>query len=534
MERNSSGGAILDHHHAFVPGWTVDPQASVSALNLYLGQRFLILGLGVSGLAMVKWCVAQGASVVVLDTRPNPPGQAEVAGLGSQVTVAEPRMLLQFMPFDRICKSPGLAPHQVEEMLEGVDRSSLPLSGEADLFVEALDQLHQQKNYQPSIVGITGTNGKTTVTALTHHLVSAAGKTATVAGNIGPSLLDALSAALLRQSLPEVWVLELSSFQLADAAPMVFEAAVVLNVTEDHLDWHGSMDAYQAAKAKILERAQCRILNRDDHRVCSMVGSTEVRTKSKGTLAQASKVSFGGDVPHAPGDYGLEEAQGLVWLVRVLEADSGRKRNEPAEIHVQRLMPMDALRIVGRHNALNALAALALCSALQISMSSLLKALRTYAGEPHRVQSIAKVNGVDFIDDSKGTNTGATVAAINGMGPTHRLILILGGDGKGQDFSPLVAPMEKYAKAVVLIGKDGPAIGRVLSQLNIPKHECGSLQDAVRVAAGLAQPGDAVLLSPACASLDMFRNYLHRAEVFRASVQDLDRATLEAETGSVS
>jgi UDP-N-acetylmuramoylalanine--D-glutamate ligase len=233
--------------------------------------------------------------------------------------------------------------------------------------------------------------------------------------------------------------------------------------------------------------------------------------------------TFGGDMPQRPGDYGIETVNGMTWLVRALEADETRKRkkDDEEEIHIQRLMPADALRIRGRHNALNALAALALAANAGGELAPMLFGLREYTGEPHRVASVTVLNGVEYVDDSKGTNVGATVAALHGLGMDRRLVVILGGDGKGQDFSPLCEPVSRYARAVVLIGRDAPVLRKVLANSGVTLLDATSLENAVTLCSEHAQPGDAVLLSPACASMDMFRNYAHRAEVFVNAVNHL-------------
>jgi UDP-N-acetylmuramoylalanine--D-glutamate ligase len=234
-------------------------------------------------------------------------------------------------------------------------------------------------------------------------------------------------------------------------------------------------------------------------------------------------VTFGSDMPQRPGDYGIESVNGMTWLVRALEADETRKRrkDEDEELHIQRLMPADALRIRGRHNAVNALAALALAGSAGCQLGPMLYGLREYRGEPHRVEPVAIINDVEYFDDSKGTNVGATVAALLGLGAERRIVVILGGDGKGQDFSPLLAPVTQHVRAAVLIGRDAALIREALQGSGVTLQDASDLTDAVKLCAQLAQSGDAVLLSPACASLDMFRNYEHRAEVFRAAVAEL-------------
>jgi UDP-N-acetylmuramoylalanine--D-glutamate ligase len=240
-------------------------------------------------------------------------------------------------------------------------------------------------------------------------------------------------------------------------------------------------------------------------------------------------------MPKRPGDFGLEEVNGMVWLVRALEADETRRKRKDAEdeLHIQRLMPADALRIRGRHNATNALAALALCAAAGCSLAPILFGLREYRGEPHRVEPIGVLNEVEFFDDSKGTNVGATVAALQGLGADRRVIVILGGEGKGQDFSPLAEPLSRYARAAVLIGRDAPLIRQAIGEAGIPVVDADSMESAVALANQRAHAGDAVLMSPACASFDMFDNYEHRARVFCQAVKNLALAAgVDMETGA--
>ncbi|BDU57452.1 hypothetical protein LMORI2_04340 [Limnohabitans sp. MORI2] len=332
--------------------------------------------------------------------------------------------------------------------------------------------------------------------------------------------------------LPQVWVLELSSFQLEGVDNFEPTAAAVLNLTQDHLDWHGSMDGYAAAKARIFGKRGVMVLNREDAAVMVMLDSAPVEVAeavAKPSRAKAPKVqvrahlTFGGDLPQRPGDYGIETVNGMTWLVRALEADETRKRkkDDEEEIHIQRLMPADALRIRGRHNALNALAALALAGNAGGDLAPMLFGLREYQGEPHRVEPVTVLNGVEYFDDSKGTNVGATVAALHGLGVDRRLVVILGGDGKGQDFAPLSEPVARYARAVVLIGRDAPALREVLQHSGVTLLDAATLEDAVKLCSEQAHSGDAVLLSPACASMDMFRNYAQRAEVFVSAVNHL-------------
>ena len=384
--------------------------------------------------------------------------------------------------------------------------------------------------YRPKVIAITGTNGKTTVTALTGQLVRRAGKTVAVAGNIGPTLLDTLSACIDSEALPDVWVLELSSFQLDEVTDFEPSVATVLNISQDHLDWHGSMDAYVRAKSAVHGSQSVMLLNREDPLVMQALPAPVKaparafgKSPAKSRLPVRKVHTFGADMPTQPGDYGIETVNGMAWLVRATEADETIKRRheEDLPLYVQRLMPVDALRIRGRHNATNALAALGLATAAGCSLAPMLHGLRDYRGEPHRVESVAVVHDVEYFDDSKGTNVGATAAALNGLGAERRLVLILGGEGKGQDFTPLAAPVARYARAVVLIGRDAPLIRAALEGSGVELLAADSMAEAVTLAAGRAQTGDAVLMSPACASFDMFDNYGHRAQVFCDAVQAL-------------
>jgi UDP-N-acetylmuramoylalanine--D-glutamate ligase len=393
----------------------------------------------------------------------------------------------------------------------------------AQLPLVPIEEPRAPKGYTPAVLAITGTNGKTTVTALTGQLVERAGKTVAVAGNIGATLLDTLAAHIDAETLPDVWVLELSSFQLDGVQGFEPTAAAVLNLTQDHLDWHGDMPAYASAKARIFGSQGLMVLNRDDPGVMAMLPAP-VRVKLQRPQIR-THVTFGSAMPLRPGDYGIERVNGMTWLVRALEADETQKRKRGAvveeEIFLQRLLPADALRIRGRHNAMNALAALALAGAADCPLGPMLYGLREYRGEPHRVEPIALVDGVEYFDDSKGTNVGATVAALSGLGEDRRVVVILGGEGKGQDFEPLAAPVRQHARAVVLIGRDAPLIEQALASTGVSLMHAASMEEAVNLAAARANPGDAVLLSPACASFDMFKDYEHRAAVFREAVQTL-------------
>jgi UDP-N-acetylmuramoylalanine--D-glutamate ligase len=525
------GGDALDDA-ATVP---LMPEASVEADPVPQGpilenQSVLVLGLGASGLAMVRCCAHEGAQVTVADTRAAPPQLATLQAELPQVRFVSGEFSPALLEpgIQAVFVSPGLAPAQTDALLQAARAQGLRVGGELALFAEGLARLRASEGYRPAVLAITGTNGKTTVTSLTGQLVERAGRTVAVAGNIGPTLLDTLAARRGNQSLPQVWVLELSSFQLdASGGADDFEptAATVLNLSQDHLDWHGSMDAYAAAKARIFGKTGVMVLSRDDARVLAMLPAP-VRLKG-GKIDERAHMTFGAGMPTRPGDYGIEVVAGMAWLVRALEADETykRRKDEEEELHFQRLMPADALRIRGRHNATNALAALALATAAGCPLGPMLYGLREYRGEPHRVEPVAIVHDIEYFDDSKGTNVGATEAALTGLGAERKLVVILGGEGKGQDFSPLAGPVARHCRAAVLIGRDAPlireALAATLQASGVPLLDAGSMEDAVRLATERAHAGDAVLMSPACASFDMFRDYGHRAEVFRAAVAQL-------------
>ena len=586
-------------------------------MNHLKNTTVLVLGLGESGLAMARWCARFGATVRVWDTRETP---ANAAALAQHVPAAQwlrgPLTDAAFVGVRLVLKSPGLSPfdERIAEPLNRAAETGVMVQGELDLFAHALADLKIERGYAPKVLAITGTNGKTTTTAMAAMLIARTGKSVAVAGNIGPTMLQTLADALdlepapkrasvqaapapaglatdadvapeeiadLRaldgaqaeigevmestpdiqpaplsddapepillpppapaapvfEHLPEVWVLELSSFQLDEVEGFEPSAATVLNITQDHLDWHGSMAHYIAAKARVFGRRAVMVINRDDPQVERLVPAPETVKGAKGrkgTTVEREVVRFGLGTPKRPGDYGVIEENGIAWLVRARELDEtlgrghggkgagkGSGSREPEDLLIQRLMPADALRVRGRHNAANALAALALATAIDCPLAPMLHGLRDYAGEPHRVQYIATLEGVDAFDDSKGTNVGAAVAALDGLGADKapaRLVVILGGDGKGQDFAPLAEPVRRHARAVALIGRDAAPIEQALADTGVPLQRFETLQAATRWCFERAHAGDVVLLSPACASLDMFRNYAHRAEVFVAEV----------------
>ncbi|OGS98948.1 MAG: UDP-N-acetylmuramoylalanine--D-glutamate ligase, partial [Gallionellales bacterium RBG_16_56_9] len=445
-------------------------------MKRWADKKVLVLGLGETGLSMARYLSAQGARLRVADSRSAPPGLAEAGryvaadqifcGAFSDALLAD---------IELIAISPGVPLHD-PAVATAVARG-IPAIGDIELFARALP-----KQNRPRILAITGANGKTTVTSMVEHLCKAAGKDAVAAGNISPAVLDVVLARGANQ--PEVWVLELSSFQLETTFSLNADAATVLNVSEDHLDRYANMDEYAAAKARIFYGNGVQVLNRDDARCMSMA------------LPGRRVATFGLDAPHGEHEWGVERDAGDIWLMQGGE----------------RLLRAGDLQVTGLHNVANALAALALCRAIDLPAPLLLDALRSFKGLPHRVERVAEIDGVVYYDDSKGTNVGATVAALEGLG--RKAVLIAGGEGKGQNFAPLNPAVAQHARSVVLIGRDAPLIATALNGCGVPVLRAKDIQDAVQQAAQLAQSGDAVLLSPACASFDMFRNYAHRAEVF--------------------
>jgi UDP-N-acetylmuramoylalanine--D-glutamate ligase len=452
------------------------------------GRRVLVLGLGDTGLSCARWLAARGAQVSVADSRAAPPHAARLAELLPQVPLATgPFDAGRLEAAELLVVSPGVPladPAVARAIAAGVEAV-----GDVELFARAVRALNAQREHPMRVIAITGSNGKSTVTAMCGDMCRMAGLETCVAGNIGLPVLDALYEIEQGHALPpQVWVLELSSFQLETTSSLDADAAAVLNLSEDHMDRYPDMEAYAAAKARIFSGEGVQVLNRDDAR----------------TLAMARPgrkiVSFGLDRGPADGDFGLCEDE----LCRGGEL----------------LLPLSALPVTGLHNAANALASLALTHALGLPMEALLRGLVHFKGLPHRVEKVAEIEGVTYYDDSKGTNVGATEAALYGM-RDRKAVVILGGDGKGQDFTPLKAAVEANARAVLLIGRDAPLIAAALSGSGVDVYPAGSMAEAVAQAHRLARPGDAVLLSPACASFDMFRNYVHRAEVYVNAVHRL-------------
>ena len=446
------------------------------------GKKVLVLGLGDTGLSAVRWLARRGARVAAADTRAAPPA------LGA-VRAEHPRVAVALGPFaealvegvDAVVASPGVALR--EPVVRAALARGVEVMGDIEVFARELPRAAPGAR----VVGITGTNGKSTVTALVAGMGTAASLRAMAVGNIGVTVLDLLDAPGFGET--ELLAIELSSYQLETTASLALDAAAVLNVTQDHMDRYDSIDEYAAAKARIFRHAKTRVVNRGDARTLAMARGGD------------DAFTFGLDTPRGEREWGLDPAR------REL------RRGDRS------LLALDEMPVAGLHNAANALAAHALGTAVGLPDDAMARAIREFRGLPHRVQLVAEARGVRFYDDSKGTNVGATVAALEGF--TTPVVLIAGGDGKGQDFTPLAPAVKARARAVVLIGRDAPAIEEALSGTVVAVRRAASMEEAVSFAFEAARSGDAILLSPACASFDMFRNYGHRGEVFAAAAREL-------------
>ena len=453
-------------------------------------KNVLVLGLGETGLSALRWLERQGARLSVADTRENPPGiEALAAELPTVKVYRGAFTVAMFNDVDLIVVSPGVSLKELE--IQAAIARGVQVVGDVELFAQ----------YRPTsakVIAITGANGKTTVTTLVGEMCKAAGLKTIVAGNIGLPVLEVLS-----METPDVYVLELSSFQLETTNTLQIDAATMLNLSEDHMDRYASFQDYAIAKARIFYNTKLQVLNRDD--AWSML-------MARPKLAQ---VTFGLGVP-SDGEYGLQQKQANACL------------DTSHETHLEtwlcfgdkELLNIRDLKISGLHNAANALAAVALCRGIGIDYAPIIQTLYNFRGLPHRMEWVANIDEVDYYDDSKGTNVGATCAALSGL--PQKIVLIAGGDGKGQDFSPLKEAVSVNARAVVLIGRDAALIEAALLPTQVPLYRAIDLPEAVNIAKKLAQSGDAVLLSPACASFDMFKNYIHRAEVFVQAVNALN------------
>ena len=452
-------------------------------------RRVLVLGLGATGMSMAHWLSARGAVVRVADSRKAPPFAARLREVLPKLELHTGEFQSgSFADIDLIAISPGVP--MAHPLVKAAAQRGVEIVGDVELFARTRNEFPGTR-----VIAITGSNGKSTVTEMVGAMVRKSKIRTLIAGNIGLPILQALSEIDDgRRRRPDVFVLELSSFQLETTSGLDPEAAVVLNLSEDHLDRYSGMKAYAQAKSRIFFGDGVQVVNRQDERARAMA------------LPGRKVLTFGLDEPWTEGNWGLRTVEGEPWLAE------GRAN----------LMKVSELKVSGLHNAANALAALALCRAIGLAYDPLLDALFAFEGLAHRVQKVAEIGGVSFYDDSKGTNVGATVAAL--MGLTQRVVLIAGGEGKSQDFSPLRDAVAKKAKGVVLIGRDADQIEAAIKTSGAAIVHASSMRDAVQSAFRISQPGDAVMLSPACASFDMFRDYQHRAEVFLAEVNALEAA----------
>ncbi|QBC43384.1 UDP-N-acetylmuramoyl-L-alanine--D-glutamate ligase [Iodobacter fluviatilis] len=455
----------------------------------YQGKHCIVVGLGESGFSAAKWLAAQGARVTVCDTRSTPPNLEQLHSAHSQIELRLGEFSeTTFTDADALIVSPGV-PLATPAIAAAIARG-VPALGDVELFAQAI------AGSKAKVIAITGSNGKSTVTSMVGAMCSAAGLNTVMAGNIGLPVLDALS----QHPDAEVFVLELSSFQLETTSSLNAHAAAVLNISEDHLDRYKNLAHYAATKASIFAGTGVMVLNREDAFCREM------------SLPDRQVVWFGADTPKTA-EYGLSGE------------DFTLSYGDEA------LMSAANLPVAGLHNAVNALSAIALCRAIGVATAPMLAALKSFTGLAHRVEFVATVNGVSYYDDSKGTNVGATEAALKGM--TRPVVLIAGGDGKGQDFRPLKTACERICRAVILIGRDASILAEALNEAQsqfvdfdneqlLPILQLPNMEMAVQFASNFAESGDVVLLSPACASVDMYRNYHHRAEVFIAAVKGLE------------
>ncbi len=439
-------------------------------------SKTLVVGLGKTGLSCARYLRSRGVRVAVTDSRARPPGlealQTEMPEVAVFLGGFEPEV---FAAASELVVSPGVP--IAEPLIQQAMARGVPVGGDVELFARDL---------KAPLCAITGSNGKSTVTTLVGLMARLAGRNVAVGGNLGEPVLDLIDEAV------ELYVVELSSFQLETTPSLRADVAVVLNVSPDHLDRYPDLSGYARTKARIYQGARIAVINRDDPVVAAM------------PRVAAREIGFTLGEP-AAGDFGPRSLDGRIWICH------GR---EP-------IMPAAEVAIPGSHNLANALAALALASACGIEMEPACEALRGFPGLPHRSELVAERDGVRWFDDSKGTNPGATVAALDGLAPegtAGRVVLIAGGEGKGADFAPLRPVVARAARGLVLIGRDAPLIETALRGA-VPMVHAKDMPEAVQRAAEWAQPGDCVLLSPACASFDMFDNYEHRGRVFADAVR---------------
>ena len=444
-------------------------------MGRYSGKRMLVVGLGLSGVSALRYLAREGAELVITDSRAEPAGHRQLTAEFERFEFrlggfAAPEPLTQFA---EAVVSPGVSLD--DPFVKALKAAGVPVIGDIELFA---------RHARAPVIGITGSNGKSTVTTLVGDMARAAGMRVGVGGNLAPPALEVLS------DQAQLYVLELSSFQLETTHSLRCRAAVVLNLSEDHLDRHGCMAAYGAAKARIFNGCQVAVVNRDD-------AATRLNSD-----AARRRVSFGLDAPRAPGEYGLIGQKGESWLATARE----------------RILPLQALKVAGLHNAANVLAALALFEAADLPRASAMKALQDFRGLPHRCAFVAEIDGARWYNDSKGTNVGSTLAAVRGL--PSPVVWLGGGQGKGQDFSPLAGALAEKGSAAILFGEDAAKIEAAIDGA-LPVYREPDMAAALKRARSLAVAGASVLLSPACASFDQFKSYVDRGQQFEAAVKEM-------------
>jgi UDP-N-acetylmuramoylalanine--D-glutamate ligase len=437
-------------------------------------KKDLVLGLGATGLSIARYLQREGRDAIFVDSRDEPPGLEELEELWPDAEVLLGDVELPDN-ISRVIASPGIEDRHA--MLESARKDKLEVVSDIELFA---------RDAEAPFVAVTGSNGKSTVTTLLYHMCHAAGRDALAGGNLGEPALD-----LLDGETPDLYVLELSSFQLQRTSRLPAKLAVLLNVTPDHLDWHASEEEYREAKYRVFREAEAAVINRADEEVAERVKHVSEVT------------SFGFDAPE-DGHYGIRREDDEVFLARGESV----------------LLAVSELALIGTHNQANALAALAAGELLGLDMQSMLQVLCEFPGLPHRMQFVRRVAAVDYVNDSKATNVAAAIASIESV--DGMLVLIAGGEGKGGDFSSLADPLENKLRAAVLIGRDAEQIDAALETI-VPTYFAQDMQDAVQQAAAYAESDDTVLLAPACASFDQFDNYAARGEAFREAVEALRR-----------
>ncbi|AGF49274.1 UDP-N-acetylmuramoyl-L-alanine--D-glutamate ligase [Candidatus Kinetoplastidibacterium galati] len=478
----------------------------------------LILGLGESGCYSAIWYYRQGLRLRIVDTNIKPIGLDKLRSIVNDSYVEYKLGYRDNFRLDLldgvslVIISPGLSPNSavVKNLISSAISVNIEVIGEIEVFARALKYLKYTKNYIPQVLAVTGTNGKTTVTSLTYKIFCNCGISVKCAGNIGPAAIRVLMDVIDEESLPSLWVLELSSFQINYMNSLHPDVSVILNLTQDHIDWHGSKEDYWESKIKLLKLSKIALINRSDPVVLRM----------SATLGNHIINSFGIDEPTKRNDVGLSLKNHQKWLVNNCKNDYlVNNSTDLNHNNLEYLLPTSSLRIKGMHNILNVLASIQLCKSVGLKVSEALSTLINYTGEPHRIQWVCEINKINYVDDSKSTNVASTIAALESI--ESKSVLILGGLGKNQDFLPLIPGLVNHARAIVLIGVASLEIADLLSKTSLIYRFSHDMKEAVEISSRLAHPGDTVLLSPACSSFDMFNGYAHRGKVFTDCVRSM-------------